>query len=148
MNQLTITLFKSVLITLIVAGIGSYFLYSIGISFIPSFLLLIVFQFLFFYFLGEYKKNKVLEFQKEIENKIIEETYKQSALVTCPCDRNIQTDIPININGDNNYMCPGCNKSVSVFITTKTALATTPVTINPLETPILESFVETLKNKK
>jgi FtsH-binding integral membrane protein len=142
-NKIYLTLFKSLIITVLVAGIVSYFLLFFNIPLYGSFPFLIVIQFLFFYFFGEFQKNKRNNLKIQADLKLIEEINKQSMEVTCPCDRNIKSLVPINLNSDNNYTCPGCNKNISIFISTKTALTTTPITVNPLEAPI---FVDSLKN--
>lgn len=141
------TLLKSLILTAGVAAAFSFFLLSFGINFFQSFIALIVIQFIFFYFYGEYLKRKNAKLTIEAELRLAEENSKQTTVVTCPCDRNIETVIPINLNSDNNYMCPGCNKNISVFITTKTALATTPVTVNPLEGPIFMESLDKIINK-
>lgn len=144
MNPVLLTLIKSISITVLVAVTVSYFLASFSVPFLNTFVFCIITQFLFFYFYGEYVKNKQNKFLLAMELKEIEEQNKQSTTVTCPCDRNIQTTIPIDVNGVNDYVCPGCSKNISVFLTTKTALATTPVTVNPLESPI---FLNSLEEK-
>lgn len=126
-------LVKSTLLTIIVAGTVSLFLSSItNLSFLLLFFLLIVVQFIFFYFYGEHIKSKNNKLQLEAEIKIAEKLAQQETTVVCPCDRNIQATIPINLNGPNSYICRGCDKEISVFVETKTALTTTPVTKNPL----------------
>lgn len=137
-----LTLFKSIFITVAVAGVIGYFLIALGVPFFNSFAFCILVQFLFFYFYGEYLKNKKNKFLLQRQLKEIEEENKQSTVVTCPCDRAIQTTIPIDINYDNSYTCPGCDKSISVFISTKTALATIPVAVNPLDVPMFVDMVE------
>lgn len=149
MKNILLTLLKSIFLTFIVAAAISYFISFFGIPFLQSFFLFIVVQFLGFYFYGQYQRNKNIKITLQKELKEIEEFNKQSTTVNCPCDRNIETTIPIDVNGDNQYMCPGCNKNISVFITTKTALATNPLSINPLESPIfLESVEQKLKEQK
>lgn len=146
MNPVLLTLIKSISITILVAITVSYFLASFSIPFLNTFVFCIIIQFLFFYFYGEYVKNKKNKFLLAMELKEIEERNKQSTTVTCPCDRNIKTTIPIDVNSVNDYVCPGCNKNISVFVTTRTALATTPMSVNPLESPVfLESIEEKLK---
>lgn len=142
MNPVLVTLFKSISITILVATSLSYFLASFAIPFLNTFVFCIIAQFLFFYFYGEYVKNKKNKFILAMELKEIEEQNKQSTIVTCPCDRNIQTTIPIDINGINDYVCPGCYKNIAVYVTAKTALATTPVSVNPLESPIFLNAIE------
>lgn len=85
--------------------------------------------------------------QVDAQIKFAELQSAQSTTVTCPCDRNLQTTIPIKINEENTYTCQGCNKLIKVGIETKTALATTPVTLNPLDSPLFVDQVEKLLQK-
>jgi len=125
-NALLLIIGKSLIITLLVSTIFGIILNSFGFGFLPSFLLFTLLQFIIFYFYGEYIKRKNNKIKLDVELKLFQEQSRQMTIVTCPCDRNIETTIPININGENKYKCPGCIKDVTVFLTTKTALATTP----------------------
>lgn len=143
-KTLLLKLFKSLFITLIVSGSISYFLTYAGIYFLPSFILFTVIQFLFFYFYGEYVNKKNLSTLIEAETRIFKEKQKQSTIVVCPCDRKIETTIPINLDKQNSYICPGCDKKVSVFVETKTALSTEPVDMVDVNLPIIYDRVEKL----
>lgn len=125
-KQILIALSKSLLITLAVAGTIAFFLSSIGLLFLPTFLFCILLQFLGFYFYGEYIKRKNNRVRITAELKLAEEMSKQQATVVCPCDRGVETTIPIKIAGENKYTCPGCTKEIKVFVSTKTALTTIP----------------------
>jgi hypothetical protein len=125
-NDIAFKIIKSITITLAVSTTFSLFLFSIGYNFLYSFLFFTLLQFIGFYFYGEYVKRKTSRLLLDLEIKQTEIKSKQQATVVCPCDRNVETTIPININGDNTYKCPGCMKNISVYITTKTALTTTP----------------------
>jgi len=135
-------LLKSLIITLTVSGSVAYFLTFTGISFLPSFIFFTVAQFLFFYFYGEYINKKNLETIIKAETNIFKEKQKQTSTVICPCDRKIETNIPLNLNSQNFYTCPGCDKKITVFIETKTALSTEPVDINNLNLPLIYDQVE------
>lgn len=143
-KTILINLAKSISITVLVSLVFSYFLTYIGLPFIPTFFALIVAQFLIFYFLGEYINSKKIKLLINAEAEIAKERFKQYTTVTCPCDRRVQTDIPISVSDPNAYMCPGCNKQVSVFVKTKTALSTEPLFINPLDSPLITEEVEKL----
>lgn len=147
MNQIFLTLFKSVIITFSVAAAFSYFLTTFGINFFQSFIALIAIQFIFFYFYGEYFKRKNSKLQLDAEIKLAEEIAKQSTTVTCPCDRKIQTTIPIKVDGLNEYKCPGCEKNISVHVSTKTYLATTPLLNNPIDAPLFADVIEAIIEK-
>lgn len=142
-----VPLLRGVGITCAVAGSIGLFLTAFNIPFVNTFLLSIVFQFIAFYFYGEYIRRKNNKIKLEAEIKLEQEKSQQFTNVTCPCDRQIQSTIPININSDNSYMCPGCQKNISVYIETKTALATTPLVINPLEAPLIAEEVNKILNK-
>jgi len=138
---------KSLIITFTVAAAIGYFLTTVGISFLPTFFLVVILQFLFFYFYGEIVKRRNETLQVEAEINIAKELSRQQVTVTCPCDRNIQTTIPVDLSRQNSYVCQGCNKDISVFIETKTALSTKPVMSNPLDTPImLDEIQKVLKD--
>lgn len=147
-RNIIVQLVKSISLTLLVAGIFSFFIISItGLNFLPIFFFLVLLQFLFFYFYGEYIKNKNNKLQVEAEIKIAEKLSQQETTVMCPCDQNVPATIPININGPNSYICKGCNKEITVFIEAKTALATKPVTTNPLTEPyFLDDVKKYIKN--
>ena len=148
MNKDTfLSLIKGITITMLVAGTISYFLSHFLAPFVPTFLVLVLFQFVFFYFYGEYRKRKFLKIQMETQVKYDEMQSAQSTTVTCPCDRNLQTTIPIKFNEENTYNCQGCNKQIKVSIETRTALATNPVIINPLDSPLFVEQVERLLKK-
>lgn len=148
MNNIFFTLLKSIILTLTISGIVGFFLLIFNIPFIQSFLFFTAVQFIFFYFYGNSVKNKTNKLILETELKAIEERSKQTTTVLCPCDRNIQTTIPLSINGDNSYMCPGCDKKISVFIETKTALSTTPVSTEIIEAPLFVDAVKKMIEKQ
>lgn len=128
-------LITSLTITLSVAGIISWALTGAGFSFISSFTSLIVLQFVLFYFYSEWIKSKLLiEEQKLIAFKEAEYE-KQGLEVSCPCDRNIKSFVPISLTDRNEYMCPGCNKLLNVNVVCKTVLVTVPILENPLNKP-------------
>jgi hypothetical protein len=114
-NTLLLIIGKSLIITLVVSTIFGIIASSFGFSFLPSFSLFTLLQFIGFYFYGEHIKRKNNKIKLEAELKIFEEQSKQITIVTCPCDRNIETTIPININGENKYKCPGLYKGYNCF---------------------------------
>ena len=137
-KEAIIKLIKSVFITIIVSSFLSLFLVNFSFPFLYSFLFFIGIQFLFFYFYGEYiiRKNNRLKIQAEL--KVLEENARQMSEVICPCDRRIVSKVPIDLSLDTNkYTCPGCSKNISVFVDFKTALSTDPISLNPLDLPIV-----------
>jgi hypothetical protein len=142
---------KSLLLTALVSAGVSIFLLSFSIPFLNSFLFFIVLQFIGFYFYGEHVKRKALKLEIDAEIKLLEESTKQQLTVVCPCDKNIQSTIPIDVNRENKYICQGCNKQISVFLEAKTALSTTPILTNPLDnlnTPLIDEEVKKLIKQK
>lgn len=139
---------KSLAIVFLVSCTFSYFLVLVGANFLASFLSLTILQFLFFYFYGEFVTSRNVKLLLQTEIDIAKENSKQVAQVTCPCDRKILSSIPININAPNSYSCPGCDKQISVFVETKTALSTQPIITDPLTSPIIIKEIENkIKNE-
>jgi transposase-like protein len=101
-------------------------------------------QFIIFYFYGEYVRRKNNKIRLEAELKLEEEKSRQYANVVCPCDRQILSTIPLSLNMENRYSCPGCKKDISVFVETKTALTTVPLLNNPLDAPLIAEEVNKL----
>lgn len=126
-------LVTSLLLTFSVSAIISWFLYSFGISFLGSFLSLTVLQFIGFYFYSEYMRARFLIEEQKIIALTEAEFEKQGLEVSCPCDRNIKSFVPISLTERNEYMCPGCNKLVNVNVQCKTVLVTVPILNDPLQ---------------
>lgn len=120
-------LFTSLGLTAAIASVISWPLTYIGIDFISSLIALTTLQFVGFFFYNEYVSRKMILAEQKMLIDAEKELLKQSAEVSCPCDRGIKTVVPINIAERNEYICPGCNKNIHVIIETKTALVTTPV---------------------
>lgn len=140
-------LLKSLAIVFLVSGTFSYFLLLLGANFLAAFLSITILQFLFFYFYGEFVTNNKVKLILQTEIDIAKEKSKQITRVVCPCDRKIVSPVPINLNAPNSYLCPGCDKQISIFVETKTALSTQPVSINPLTTPIVIDQIKNLQNE-
>lgn len=105
----------------------------LGIPLIGGFSFFVVLQFVAFYFYNDYIQNKIAIKEAELLLEREKELSKQGAELICPCDKRASCFVPINLNDENNYICPGCNKQVSVYINFKTAIATIPVTETPEE---------------
>jgi transposase-like protein len=143
-KDLLLRLIKSLAITVAVSSVFGIFFSYFNVPFLTSFIFFLVLQFVCFYFYGDFIKRRNSKLKLEAELKLGEEMSKQLKTVICPCDKNIETTIPISINGPNGYICQGCNKNITVFIETKTALSTIPVTVNPLDSPLIVEEVEKL----
>ena len=102
-----------------------------------------------FYFYGEHVKRKNAEIQAQLELEAAIQLKKITADVVCPCDKKVETTIPIDMNGDNSYICSQCDKKIKVIVTTKTFLKTDPISQDPLlDENILKNFDEALKDPK
>lgn len=144
LREVLIKLFKSLGITLGVAATLGYCLSVTAGSFWPWFLTLIVLQFIIFYIVGEIVKNKNNKIALGIELKRLELVAQQSTNVVCPCDRRFEATVQVKLDRENSYTCLGCNKQIGIKMEAKTALLTSPVTVNPLDTPLLSEHIKKL----
>ena len=120
-------------ITILVSTVFSLFLLNFNFYFIYSFLFCTLFQFLGFYFYGEYVKFKNNKLAIDTELRALNELTKITTEVVCPCDRKLITTLPIMFHKKNEYICNGCNKKISVLLEAKTALATEPMNTSSLD---------------
>lgn len=139
---------KSFLITVSVSVIFGYVASTIVGNFIAWAAAFTVSQFIIFYVVGEYIKIKNNRKIIEVETKRQEILAQQSIDVVCPCDRAIPTNLSVKLDRQNSYTCLGCNKQIGIQIQAKTYLLTTPVSVNPIDTPILVEHVEDLIRKQ
>jgi len=126
------SLLKSLAITAAVSAIFSWPATYIGISYLSAFGFFTVLQFVIFYFYNDYTNKRIAIEGEKILLAREAELSKQGAEVICPCDRNIKCFVPIVINDRNDYICPGCKKTINVLVNLKTVLTTTPITHDPL----------------
>ena len=72
---------------------------------------------------------------KQLENERIKEFTMQGMEVECPCSKKAKAFVPIRLNTANKYKCAECQKTISVFLNSSTALTTEPIedtdTLNP-----------------
>lgn len=99
-------------------------------------------QFLGFFFYGEYIRLRDNRIALMAEITAIEQISKISTKVICPCDRRIKSIQPIDINGENTYICDGCDKKIGILIEPKTVLVTEPIEQTLLDDP---DFIRKLK---
>jgi len=122
-----VKLLRSLLLTIVVAAAAAWPLTYIGITFLSLFSFFITLQFVGFYFYSDRMQRKALL----EEQRLLVEREKALAMqgmdVACPCDRRVEAFVPINLNDRNEYTCPGCDKTISVYVEPRTALVTTPV---------------------
>lgn len=72
---------------------------------------------------------------ERLEVSKIDSISKQGLVLKCPCFKQAEEFVPIELNSVNSYNCTECSKLISVDIEAKTLLATTPVDLNssPIE---------------
>jgi hypothetical protein len=146
-NPILKKIIQSFFITFSISLLGALFLLNFNFNFIVSFLFIFILQFILFYFYGEHVKRKNAYILAQLELQAASELKKITADVTCPCDRKVQTTIPIDMNSDNSYICGQCSKKVKVLIDVKTVLKTDPVIEDPLKNPqLLKNVNEVLKD--
>lgn len=119
-------LFQIGLLLIVACLFGAIFT-SLKLNFYLGFIFGILAQYgiyhLFVYCVELYTIIKV----KKIEVERIRELSYQGINVTCPCARKINEFVPIRLGTSNYYKCNECQKSVSVFVNTETALVTEPI---------------------
>jgi hypothetical protein len=137
----------SFLVTLSISILAALFFLNFGFNFWLSSVFFFLLQIIGFYFYGEHIKRKNAFIEAQLELQAATELKKITADVTCPCDKKVQTTIPIDMNGDNSYICAQCEKRVGVIVETKTVLKTDPILKDPLlDKEVLTTFEEALKD--
>jgi uncharacterized membrane protein len=119
-----VSIIRSVLLTLSVSALFGIVLMFFGISFVATFIIATITQFIIFFILGS-----IIEFLNEIKMKEINamrlaELSKQLVEVECPCYKKHRDTVPVVVNGDNNYKCTECNKLNKVIVVAETAHTT------------------------
>ena len=139
----------SFIVTLSISILGALFLLNFGFNFWVTSIFFFILQMIGFYFYGEHVKRKNAEIQAQLELEAAIQHKKITADVVCPCDKKVETTIPIDMNGDNSYICSQCDKKIKVIVTTKTFLKTDPISQDPLlDEKVLKNFDEALKDAK
>jgi hypothetical protein len=152
-NFLSDNIFKKIVfsfgITLSISILAGLFFLNFGFNFWVSTIFFFLLQIVGFYFYGEYVKRKNAFIQAQLELQAATALKKITADVVCPCDKKVQTTIPIDMNGDNSYLCSQCNKKIGVIVEAKTVLKTEHITNDPLsDSGILDTVQEALKDPK
>ena len=135
-------LLYSLAITICVSILGGLFCLNFGFNFWITSSFFFILQFIGFYFYGEHVKRRNAIIEAEFEMIAASELAKITADVVCPCDKKVQTTIPIQMNIDNSYTCSQCSKRIGVILDVKTALKTEPLQQDPLVNPIVAKNVE------
>lgn len=135
-------LLYSLFLTTVISVLGGLFFLNFQFNFWATTVFFFVLQIVGFYFYGEHVKRKNAAIQAQLELLAISELKKITADVVCPCDKKVQSTIPIEMDSDNSYICGQCSKRISVLLQVKTALKTDPILEDPLKNPKLLNTVE------
>jgi hypothetical protein len=73
---------------------------------------------------------------KKLENERIKEFSLQGLEVTCPCSLKKVEFVPVILNTNNAYKCDHCQKNISVYVTSETALMTETIANVTLPAPV------------
>jgi hypothetical protein len=114
--QLTALIAVSILFGLVLGQFHVNLLYSIPLGIIIQFGL----YYAYITALNAYVELK----NKKLENERIKEFSLQGLEVTCPCALKKTEFVPIILNTPNTYKCDFCQKNVSVYILSETAMIT------------------------
>jgi len=128
LTQLTSLVVTAILIGLLFKHFGVSLLIGIPIGVIVQFGL----YYAFITALSAYVELK----NKQLENERIKEFSLQGLDVTCPCSLKKTEFVPIILNTNNTYKCDHCQKNVSVYIATETALMTDTIASVTLPAPV------------
>ena len=136
-------------LTILVSVLGGLFCMNFGFNFWITSSFLFLLQVVGFYFYGEYVKRNNARIEAQLELEAIAELRRITADVVCPCDKKVQTTIPLDMSTDNSYICAQCSKKVGVIVDIKTVLKTEPMQEDPLKNPqILKNVEEVLKDPR
>ena len=114
-------------LTILVGTILAWPFTFLGINFLSALGFFVALQFIGFYFYRDLTEKRLAVEAERLTIAREAELSKQGAVVACPCDRAVQTFVPIILNEKNDYLCPGCKKQVNIHVNLKTAIATIPV---------------------
>lgn len=146
-NPIIRKLLYSLFLTVTISVLGGLFFLNFQFNFWATTVFFFVLQIIGFYFYGEHVKRKNATIEAQLELLAAAELKKITADVVCPCDKKVQSTIPIEMNSDNSYICGQCNKRISVLLEVKTALKTDPIILDPLKSPeIINTVEEALKD--
>lgn len=141
-NKILQKLIYSFFITIGISVLGGLFFLNFSFNFWYTTIFFFILQVIGFYFYGEHVKRKNAALQAQLELLAAAELKKITADVICPCDKKVQSTIPIEMNSENSYVCGQCTKRISVLLEVKTALKTDPIMEDPLKSPALLTTVE------
>lgn len=105
----------------------AFFLTSFGVKLWAGFIIAVFSQIVIYNVYITLLNSYIVLKNKQLENERIKEFSYQGLEVSCPCSKKHRDFVPIRLNEVNMYRCGECDKSVSVYINTETALQTEPI---------------------
>ena len=138
-------LLSQLVILLSIASLIGITFTAYKLNFIVGFFLGIFIQFGAYYAYVTTLNAYVALTDKKLENERIKDLSFQSIEVVCPCYKKVKDVVPVRLNTDNKYKCAECNKTVSVYISTETAIVTEPILNTDADT-LNKAITESIKN--
>jgi hypothetical protein len=93
-----------------------------------------------------YQKWIELKIEK-LQNERIKEYSKQGLEIKCPCPKEKEMFVPIELNSDNYFKCAQCDKKISVQITAKSFLETQMVDLDTADAALVDFYKKIKENK-
>lgn len=148
-NPIFKKLIYSFTITFVISFLSGLFFLNFGFNLWITTLFFFILQVVGFYFYGEHVKRKNAFNEAQLELAAFAELKRITADVVCPCDKKVESTIPIDMSTENAYTCSQCQKRIGVILDVKTVLKTDPLPEDPLKNPLLLHNVEVaLKDPK
>lgn len=116
-------------ISISIAYCGTFLLWPV----IPVFIISSLVQFFAGDIITRIFAAKHLENAKLAELETVKALEQQYAPVKCPCDRNSQQLVMLNVNEENLYTCNTCQKDCKTLVGWKSFQVTTPVGEDPFK---------------
>lgn len=133
-----ISILKSIFFTALISAIISLFFINV---FWQAFAITTAAQIVIFFIINAIRDVSLAK----IETAKIAELSKQGLLLKCPCYKQNEEFIPIELNENNSYTCRECNKSISVNIEATTLISTVPLDLENSQNN-LEKIYSTITN--
>ena len=112
-------------------------LYSFGVTSFWSYFFGVVFSVGLQYIIDYgFQKFAIVRYGLKIQQTKLEierEYNKRGFELTCPCAEKTKCFVPINLEEGTTYVCPKCEKNVSVYVKLGTALNTEPIVVQSLD---------------
>lgn len=119
--------FLRILISLVITIGVSYCVASFFSNFWPVFILVILFQFITFYFYNTIYSNRlVLSLERE-RITAIKEANRNTVIASCPCDEQNRQTIDFRFDSENVNTCNKCGNKFKTTAAIKTVLVTDPI---------------------